>query len=276
MRSVSRDIPADENESIKMRTLKMLFLLLTAAIAQTVEAQIPILETTVYQWETDKVMKTPYGTKRNLFVGYGDILGKHVLKGLTIMGGKTVELDCTDSRDEMMIIVKYGPVHVNLNNKEEKDLDKGSLVFVKPGDKLLVENRRKDDVEIYVMEMFTMLKPEEMRSSVTSSFMIDWKDMVYKPHDHGGVMQLFDVTTVMLKRFDAHITFLTPGMKSHDPHRHINEEIILMIDGEGEMVLGEKKEKISSGDAAWVESGILHNITNIGKKPAIYYAIQWN
>lgn len=276
MRSVCRYIPANENEFYTMRTHQLLFLLLSFAFVQSANAQIPILQTTVYKWDTEQVLKTPYGTKRNQFVGYGDILGKHVLKGLTITGGKSVELDCSNTRDEMLVIVKYGPVHFNLNNKEEKDMDKGSLVFVKPGDKLLVENRRKDDVEIYVMEMFTMLKPEEMRSNVTPSFMMDWKDMVYKPHDHGGVMQLFDVTTIMLKRFDAHITFLTPGMKSHDPHRHINEEIILMIDGEGEMVLGENKEKISSGDAAWVESGILHNITNIGKKPAIYFAIQWN
>jgi (S)-ureidoglycine aminohydrolase len=90
------------------------------------------------------------------------------------------------------------------------------------------------------------------------------------------VRQLFDRKTIMTNRFDIHITSLNPGLNSHAPHTHKNEEIILMIDGEGEMVLGNAKEKIITGDAAWVESNIPHNITNIGKRPAVYFAIQWN
>jgi (S)-ureidoglycine aminohydrolase len=80
----------------------------------------------------------------------------------------------------------------------------------------------------------------------------------------------------MTNRFDIHITSLNPGISSHPPHTHANEEIILMIDGEGEMILGEKKQHITTGDAAWVESMIPHNITNVAKRPAVYFAIQWN
>ena len=40
--------------------------------------------------------------------------------------------------------------------------------------------------------------------------------------------------------------------------------------------ISDAKEKIITGDAAWVESNIPHNITNIGKRPAVYFAIQWN
>jgi len=74
--------------------------------------------------------------------------------------------------------------------------------------------------------------------------------MVYKSHDKGGVRQLFDRPTVMLDRFDIHITSLDPEISSHPPHTHQNEEIILMIDGVGEMQLGDRKQKITSGDAA--------------------------
>jgi (S)-ureidoglycine aminohydrolase len=100
--------------------------------------------------------------------------------------------------------------------------------------------------------------------------------MNFKPHDRGGVRQLFDRKIVMSPRFDIHITTLNPGLSSHPPHTHKTEEIILMIDGEGEMVLGTTKQKIITGDAAWVESNIPHNITNIAKRPAVYFAIQWN
>jgi (S)-ureidoglycine aminohydrolase len=101
-------------------------------------------------------------------------------------------------------------------------------------------------------------------------------DMVYKAHDKGGVRQLFDRPTTMLNRFDIHITSLDPGISSHAPHTHKNEEIILMIDDISEMQLGEGKQKITSGDAAFVTSNIPHNYSNLGSRPAVYFAIQWN
>jgi (S)-ureidoglycine aminohydrolase len=100
--------------------------------------------------------------------------------------------------------------------------------------------------------------------------------MPYRSHDRGGVRQLFDRPTVHLSRFDIHITTLNPRLSSHAPHTHRNEEIILMLEGEGEMVHGSERRRIVAGGAAWVGSMVPHNITNTGDRPAVYYAIQWN
>ena len=238
-------------------------LLLFQIVLLFAQAQI---QTNVYKWSSGKTA---------MFEGAGAIFSEQVLKGHAIAGGKKLKFNTGANGDELFFIIKYGPVHIALNGVHH-DLDKGSVVFLLPGDDVVFQNKRKDDVEIYEMQMASTLPDLARGKAAGPSFVMDWFDMNFKPHDRGGVRQLFDRKIVMSNRFDIHITSLNPGLSSHPPHIHKTEEIILMIDGEGEMVLGTSKQKIITGDAAWVESNIPHNITNTGKRPAVYFAIQWN
>lgn len=246
-----------------MKKIIVTTILLFQCIIMLAQEQI---QTNVYKWNTGKAP---------MFAGAGIIFSKQVLKGHSIAGGKKLKFNTGANGDELFFIIKYGPVHVELNGVQH-DLDKGSVVFLLPGDEVVFQNKRKDDVEIYEMQMASTSPDPARGKAAGPSFVMDWYDMNFKPHDRGAVRQLFDRKIVMSNRFDIHITTLNPGLSSHPPHTHKTEEIILMIDGEGEMVLGTSKQKIITGDAAWVESNIPHNITNTAKRPAVYFAIQWN
>ena len=224
-----------------------------------------LVETAVYDWN-------PSGTILN---GSGAVLSSQQLSGHTIRGGKRRVFQSASNGPELFFIIKYGPVDVMLNGATRR-LDKGSVVFVLPGDEVAFRNPRKDDVEIYEMRMTASDRDESRGKNAGPSFMMDWFDLTFRAHERGGVRQLFDRKTVTMQRFDIHITQLNPGLSSHPPHTHQNEEIILMIDGEGEMILGSKPHRIVTGQTAWVASMLPHNITNIGKRPALYFAIQWN
>ena len=210
-----------------------------------------------------------------LFNGAGAVLSKQSLSLNFLKSKKKYRYTTTVDGDELFFIIKEGPV-VLLLNKKEYTLDKGSVVFVLPGDEVSFISNNKDDAAIYEMHLNAEGRNLQRGQQAGPSFAMNWNDMVFKPHDKGGVRQLFDRKTVTMNRFDIHITTLNPGLKSHDPHTHVNEEIILMIDGVGEMQLGNKKSTITNGGAAWVESLIPHNITNIANRPATYFAIQWN
>lgn len=238
-------------------------------------AQVSRLPSKVNTWKLASDITTSTGSTRVLFDGSGSILERHLLLGHMIKGGKSMVYAKGKNRDELFFIIKEGSIQVSLN-KEEKLLSKGSVVFVLPGEEVIFKNVRKDDVEMYEMRMRAPEVDEERGRAAGSSFMLDWYDMVYRPHDRGGVRQLFDRKTAMTNRFDIHTTSLNPGISSHLPHTHLNEEIILMIDGESEMTIGNTFQRIVTGDAAWVESLIPHNITNTAKRPAVYFAIQWN
>jgi (S)-ureidoglycine aminohydrolase len=56
----------------------------------------------------------------------------------------------------------------------------------------------------------------------------------------------------------------------------VNEEIIIMLDGNAEVQIGTDHQKANPGDVVLYGSKILHNITNVGNTPCLYFAIQWN
>jgi len=79
----------------------------------------------------------------------------------------------------------------------------------------------------------------------------------------------------MQKRFEIHVSTLKEGMRSHDPHTHRAEEIVLLIEGDTEMQVGDQFKKVNAGGFYYLGSNVLHAIKNIGTKPSTYFAIQF-
>jgi (S)-ureidoglycine aminohydrolase len=105
--------------------------------------------------------------------------------------------------------------------------------------------------------------------------MKDWNKIEFKPHDKGGVRNYFETSTAMCKRLEMHVTTLNAGLKSHDPHTHVAEEIILMMDGKTEMQIDKNLYKGKEGSIFFVNSGELHGIKNEGITPCTYFAFQF-
>jgi (S)-ureidoglycine aminohydrolase len=79
----------------------------------------------------------------------------------------------------------------------------------------------------------------------------------------------------MQKRFEIHVTTLQEGRKSHEPHTHRAEEIVLILEGDTEMQLGDGIVKTTIGGFYYLGSNVSHAIKNIGTKPATYFAFQF-
>jgi mannose-6-phosphate isomerase-like protein (cupin superfamily) len=50
-------------------------------------------------------------------------------------------------------------------------------------------------------------------------------------------------------------------------HNQEQEEIYFVLEGTGEMCLGEERQTVSSGQAVYIPSGVFHQLTNIGTAP---------
>jgi (S)-ureidoglycine aminohydrolase len=250
-----------------MKNLVLIGLLL--AISGSIEVQAQILDSRVYPLERGTAKKT------QLFSGSGSILSNQTATYHTLSGGKQTAI-ISGKQEEVLVIIKNGKANVQLL-EEQKVLEQGSVVFLLPGERVLISNSTKEAVTYYTLTASSTTNFSEDRGRQGgSSFIMDWKDMVFKPHSKGGVRQLFNRPTAMLNKFDIHITTLDVGVKSHDPHTHTNEEIILLLSGNAEMQIDQSHQKASGGDAVWLGSMVLHNLTNIGNIPCLYYAIQWN
>src|SRR5277367_5591527 len=92
----------------------------------------------------------------------------------------------------------------------------------------------------------------------------------------GEVQSLVKQPTATVDQLEMHVTTLNPGMMSHPPHRHVNEELIIMDKGECETLSDGKWIKVGPGDVIFNASNSLHGFRNIGTTPATYHVINWS
>ncbi len=113
-------------------------------------------------------------------------------------------------------------------------------------------------------------KPQPLGSQV-----FDWKDMVAKPNATGEVRTIIRAPTVTLDELENHITTLKPGLASHAPHQHPNEEMLIVREGTVEALVDGKLKRVGPGSIIFQASNQLHNIKNVGDVPATYHVINW-
>ncbi len=73
---------------------------------------------------------------------------------------------------------------------------------------------------------------------------------------------------------EMHETSLGPGTLTHAPHKHANEEIIILAEGTLEAYFDEKTEKVEAGSVIWLASNQMHSVRNAGTTPCRYYVIE--
>ncbi len=73
---------------------------------------------------------------------------------------------------------------------------------------------------------------------------------------------------------EAHETILGPGVETHAPHRHLHEEILIVVEGTVEVFREGATERVDAGSLIFHGSNQLHTLRNVGKVPARYYVIE--
>lgn len=175
---------------------------------------------------------------------------------------------------EQLIIIKKGVLQITVGDSTFA-LNAGSVAVLMPGEKIIINCTQP--CVFYVMKYRSKApKDAERGKKYGGSFIKFWGGISYKPTNNGGGRKdYFERPTAMQKRFEMHVTALKEGVRSHDPHTHRAEEIVLMIDGDTEMQIGDKFYKGTTGDFFYLGSNVLHAIKNIGATDCIYFAIQF-
>ncbi|MGG9961432.1 cupin domain-containing protein [Ferruginibacter sp. SUN106] len=176
---------------------------------------------------------------------------------------------------EELIIVKSGSIAIRFNDSVFL-LTPNSTAVLMPGQKFTVKNTANEGCDFYTMKYRGKASQENKKMLATTSFVKIWEDQPFKPNTiGGGKRDFFECGTVMQKRFEIHVSTLKEGIRSHDPHRHKAEEIVLLIEGDTEMQIGEQFKKVEAGGFYYLGSNVLHAIKNTGTKPCTYFAIQF-
>jgi XRE family transcriptional regulator, regulator of sulfur utilization len=111
---------------------------------------------------------------------------------------------------------------------------------------------------------------------VMHSCFVNWADLKATPTKTGEKRQVFDAPTPTLANLEFHISTLNPGESPHAPHRHADEEIMILTEGTVAAIQGDKTNTVHTGGIIFEASNELHGLINIGTNRATYYVVKYD
>ena len=176
---------------------------------------------------------------------------------------------------EELVIIKEGTMKATIDG-ESKILSAGSVLLIMPQQSQTFENAGNGNLSYYALK-YKSKKPVNLERGLASggSMMLNVDSLAFKPNTNGGRRNYFDRPTSMCEKMEMHVTQLNQKGPSHEPHSHVDTEIILMISGETEMTIDGKEYSARPGDFYFIEPGLFHGIRNASDKPCSYFAFRW-
>jgi quercetin dioxygenase-like cupin family protein len=102
-----------------------------------------------------------------------------------------------------------------------------------------------------------------------------WDEIKSHDTDVGAYAQIVRAPTATLDELEMHVTTLKPGLSSHAPHTHPNEELVIIREGEVEVLSGGVWKKVGPGGVVFNASNSPHALRNVGTTDAVYHVINF-
>jgi quercetin dioxygenase-like cupin family protein len=115
----------------------------------------------------------------------------------------------------------------------------------------------------------------EQKTTALRSSVFDWDAIPAKGTPVGAIRPFFRGPTANLDELELHVTTLNAGQTSHAPHRHPNEELVIVKEGTVEVLVSGEWKRVGPGSVIFNAADELHGLKNPGPGPAIYHVINW-
>ena len=102
----------------------------------------------------------------------------------------------------------------------------------------------------------------------------DWTKLVVAKTANGERRSIVDRPTATMANFESHVTTLEGGRVPHAPHRHPDEEIVIVKDGTMEVTINGQTQQAGAGSMFFFASNDMHGMKNIGTTRATYFVIR--
>ncbi len=114
-----------------------------------------------------------------------------------------------------------------------------------------------------------------VKAGIMGPVAIDWNSVAVKTNATGFSRQFFKSATATTELLDFHATTVNPGMSTHPPNQHPEEEVIVVRDGDVEAYMNGGWKPVSPGSIIFNASNAMQAIRNVGKTPATYFVQEW-
>jgi mannose-6-phosphate isomerase-like protein (cupin superfamily) len=99
---------------------------------------------------------------------------------------------------------------------------------------------------------------------------------------HWTLYPLFDGSTTGTRHLSCHVSVLTQNQSPHPPHKHQEEEILLLLSGEVDLLLpdlpttnGETRKRLRPGEMVYYPAHFAHTLQTVSEEPATYLMLKW-
>ena len=255
--------------------MKKLFLIFTLLLPVVAFSQQTVVQSKKYSWKKPSEKTDQNILTAMVFQGAVHDMEYMQMSANALLPSKKKTKLQVPGDEEHLVIVKSGMLTIGIKDSTWS-IGGGSIALLMPGEKYDVQNTAGDSCTYYLMKYRSKLPMDASRGvSAGGSLVQDWNKIPFKPHDRGGIRNYFERPTAMSKRFEMHVTTLNEGIKSHEPHTHRADEIVLIIDNKTEMQMDDKFYKGGTGDIYYLGSNVSHAIRNDGTGTCTYFAFQF-
>jgi XRE family transcriptional regulator, regulator of sulfur utilization len=119
-------------------------------------------------------------------------------------------------------------------------------------------------------------KPADTQKPILGPAVFHWDEMKPVKSAVGSHASLCQQPTATLDQLEMHVGTLNPGEMSHPPHRHVNEELIILREGTCETLSNGEWVRVEAGSVVFNASNSLHGFRNVGPWTAVYHVINWS
>jgi len=256
--------------------MKRMFLLCgLALLCAKGMAQISRVPSGVYRWADAKVTKSADRESRKFLQGSTAELAFFEIHATTQQKGAAPKPAHTQTDIEELIFIKEGKAKITVGSQTQV-LGKGSVVLIPPLQSQSIANIGDGPLTYYALE-FRAKQPMNLDRSAKAggTAMLNADSLTYKPSALGGGIKYMQRPSAMFDYLELHITELKAKGPSHTPHTHVDTELTLVLEGNTEMIIGDKKYQGTAGDIYLMNSNELHGISNAADAPCKYLAIRW-
>lgn len=270
--------------------LRFVFVVAALAAGASLRAQIPAppppaappakLGSKVFTWESFTPKPTGVGVRRDVVDLPTATFEKFESHITTLNPGKMSHPPHQHAQEEF-IVLKEGTLDVSLNGKIER-AEAGSVFFFAANDFHNMTNVGDGPATYWVFNMMTAATHSAPKEGATAaavpgkqvSAVFHWDKMEAKPTKTGARREIVNSPTTTLASWEGHITTLKPGEAPHPPHRHPDEELIVMQAGTVEVFLNGVTQRAGPGSIFFYGSNDEHGMKNVGGTEATYYVFR--
>lgn len=232
----------------------------------------PVMGSTVLEWAALPVKEQKTGARREFFRSPTATLEELEGHATTINPGQSPHAPHQHPDEEIMVL-KEGTVEALVNGKTIR-VGPGSVVFQASNQLHGLRNVGQVPATYHVFRWKSPGGPRDVKGALPSSA-FDWEATEARREKYGARRQLFQSPTATLAELESHVTTLDAGRASGEPHRHPEEALLIVKEGEVEVLYEGAWRRVGPGSIVFEASNQLHGVRNPGPARATYHVIKW-